>query len=209
MKPHRKTMAVFLDLSAVFDHVWRQKLVHICYNTGIKDNAFIWKDFLRDRKFSGIFNGLLSKSHKLRAGVSQGSVLSPLLFLIYMNAIHPDTKIAFYADDTAVWHSHIDTVVSEKVIKATFEDIAAWAEDLILTINADKTNFCSFSTNIRHRSTFSATMKIRESQIKRVDHSKYLSIILDPELRFSKHIENTASRVLQKLNIPRKLCGTS
>ncbi|GFU32964.1 reverse transcriptase domain-containing protein [Nephila pilipes] len=49
MKPHRKTMTVFLDLSAVFDRVGRLKLVHICYNTGIKGNALIWiNDFLRD-----------------------------------------------------------------------------------------------------------------------------------------------------------------
>ncbi|GFU33472.1 RNase H domain-containing protein [Nephila pilipes] len=53
MKSHRKSMAVFLDLSVAFDCVWRQKLVHTCYNIGIKDNALVWiNDFLRDRKFS-------------------------------------------------------------------------------------------------------------------------------------------------------------
>ncbi|GFS55321.1 uncharacterized protein NPIL_190981 [Nephila pilipes] len=171
MKPHRKTMAVFLDLSATFDRVWCQNLVHIYYNTGIKGNALIWiNDFLRDRKFSVRFNGVLFESHKLRAGVPQGSVLRPLLFLNHMNTIHPhihpDTKIACYADDIAVWHSHIDTAVSQEVISATLEGIAAWAEDLKLTIKADKTNYRIFSTDRRHRSTFSATIKIRESQIK-------------------------------------------
>ncbi|GFS93482.1 reverse transcriptase domain-containing protein [Nephila pilipes] len=134
------------DLSAAFDRVWRQKLVHICYSTGIKGNALIWiNDFLRDRKFSVRFNAVLSESHKLRAGVPQGSALSVLLFLIYMNTIHlhihPDTKIACYADDIAVCHSHIDTAVSEEVINATVDGIAPWAEDLKLTINADKTSY--------------------------------------------------------------------
>ncbi|GFT10434.1 reverse transcriptase domain-containing protein [Nephila pilipes] len=117
MKPHRKTVAVFLDFPTAFDRVWSQKLVHICYNTGIKGNALIWiNDFLRDRKFSVRFNGVLSELHKLRAGVPQGSVLSPFLFLIYMNTIQPDTKSAYYVDDTAVWLSHIDTAVSKEVI---------------------------------------------------------------------------------------------
>ncbi|GFY25470.1 reverse transcriptase domain-containing protein [Trichonephila clavipes] len=110
-KPHEKTVAVFLDLSSAFDRVWRQKLVDIIHSSGIKGNALLWiNDLLRGRKFSVEFNGVRSKSHRLWAGVPQGSVLSPLLFLLYMDTIHPhihpDTKIACYADDIALWHTH-------------------------------------------------------------------------------------------------------
>ncbi|GFV95960.1 reverse transcriptase domain-containing protein [Trichonephila clavipes] len=66
--------------------------------------------FSEEENFSVRFNGALSESRRMWAGVPQGSVLSPLLFLIFMNTIHhhihPDTKIACYADDIAVWHSH-------------------------------------------------------------------------------------------------------
>ncbi|GFV40994.1 probable RNA-directed DNA polymerase from transposon BS [Trichonephila clavipes] len=153
-KPHKKTLAVFLDISAAFDRVWRQKLVHTIQGTGINGKALLWiNDFLRGRKFSVRFNGALSESRRMWAGVPQGSVLSPLLFLIFMNTIHhhihPDTDIACYADDIA------------------------------------------------------------NSQIKKVDLPTYLGVTLDPELRFSKHIEQTTNKALGKLNILRKLCGTS
>ncbi|GFV16589.1 RNase H domain-containing protein [Trichonephila clavipes] len=147
------------------------------------------------------------------AGVPQGSVLSPLLFLIFMNTIHhhihPDTNIACYADDIAIWHSHNDITESEKTLNTTLKGIAEWAENLKLTINADKTNYCIFSTDRRHRSSFNANIKIQNSQIKKVDLPTYLGVTLDPELRFSKHIEQTTNKALGKLNILRKLCGTS
>ncbi|GFW91968.1 reverse transcriptase domain-containing protein [Trichonephila clavipes] len=61
----------------------------------------------------------------------------------------------------------------------------------------------------RHRSSFNAIIKIQNSQIKKVDLPTYLGVTLDPELRFSKHIEQTANKTLGKLNILRKLSGTS
>ncbi|GFW11915.1 reverse transcriptase domain-containing protein [Trichonephila clavipes] len=123
--------------------------------------------------------------------------------------IHPDTKLACYADDIAVWHSHNGITESEGALKTTLNGIATWAENLKLSINAGKTNYCIFSTNRRRRSSFNANIKKLSSQITKVDLPTYLGVTLDPELRFSKHIEQTANKALGKLNIPRKLCGTS
>ncbi|GFU23428.1 reverse transcriptase domain-containing protein [Trichonephila clavipes] len=121
----------------------------------------------------------------------------------------PDTKITCYADDIAVWHSHNDITESEKALNTTLKSIDARAENLKLTINADKTNYCIFSTDRQHRSSFNANIKMQNSQIKKVDLPTYLGITLDPELRFSKHIEQTANKALGKLNILRKLSETS
>ncbi|GFV46469.1 probable RNA-directed DNA polymerase from transposon BS [Trichonephila clavipes] len=178
-KPHKKTLAVFLDILAAFDRVWRQKLVHTIQGTGINGKALLWiNDFLRGRKFSVRFNGALSESRRMWAGVSQGSVLSPLIFLIFMNTIHhhihPDTNIACYADDIAVWHSHNDITESEKALNTTLKGIAEWAENLKLIINSDKTNYCIFFTDRRHRSSFNANIKIQNAQIKK-SRTTYLS----------------------------------
>ncbi|GFY02162.1 reverse transcriptase domain-containing protein [Trichonephila clavipes] len=123
--------------------------------------------------------------------------------------IHPDTKIVCYADDIAVWYSHNDITESEKALNTTLKGIAEWAENLKLTINADRTNYCIFSTDKRHRNSFNANIKILNSQIKKVDLPTYIGVTLDPELHFSKHIEQTANKALGKLNILRKLSRTS
>ncbi|GFV12554.1 RNase H domain-containing protein [Trichonephila clavipes] len=157
-KPHKKTLAVFLGISAAFDRVYRKKLVHTIQGTGINGKVLLWiNDFLRGRKFSVRLNGTLSESHRMWAGALQGSVLSPLLFLIFMNIFHhhiPQTQespatltILLYGT-----HTHNDITESEMALNTTLKD---------------------------------------------------------PELRFSKHIEQTANKALGKLNILRKLSGTS
>ncbi|GFW14719.1 reverse transcriptase domain-containing protein [Trichonephila clavipes] len=117
-----------------------------------------------------------------------------------MNTLHhhirPDTNITYYADDIAVWHSRNDITESEKALNTTLKCIAEWADNLKLTINADKTNYCIFSTDRQHRSSFKANINIQNSQIKEVNLPTYLRVTLDPELGFSKHIEQTANKVL-------------
>ncbi|GFV31734.1 reverse transcriptase domain-containing protein [Trichonephila clavipes] len=94
-------------------------------------------------------------------------------------------------------------------LNTTLKGIAAWAENLKLTINAGKSNCCIFSTDRRRRSSFNVNIKIQNSQIKKVDLPTYLGVNLDPELRFSKYIEQTANKALGKLNILRILSRTS
>ncbi|GFY51697.1 hypothetical protein TNIN_172401 [Trichonephila inaurata madagascariensis] len=88
--------------------------------------------------------------------------------------------------------------VSEKAINTTLKGIAAWEEDLKLIINTDKTNYCTFSSGRRHGSTFNAIIKTKESQINKVDFPSYIGVILDPELRFMKHIKQIAIRSQRK-----------
>ncbi|GIX87866.1 hypothetical protein CEXT_647301 [Caerostris extrusa] len=169
----RKTVAVFLDLSAAFDRVWRQKLIHIIHSTGIKGNALLWiNDLLRARKFSVRFKGARLKSYRLWAGVPLGlSSLSSIVFYRYYSFSE----------------GH----------KRHFEEHCYLGKDLKLSINADKTTFCVFSTDRKHRGTFNLDIKINDSPIKRIDFPTNLSITLDPKLRFTRHIVHTANKALK------------
>ncbi|GFW57553.1 hypothetical protein TNCV_544621 [Trichonephila clavipes] len=92
---------------------------------------------------------------------------------------------------TSPYGIHIDISVSEKALNKTLKGIAAWAKDLKLTINADKTKYCIFSTDRRHRGTFNADIKVEDYNNKRVIFPTYLGVTLDSELRFTNYYQST------------------
>lgn len=120
--------------------------------------------------------------------------MSLFLFLIYMNTIHhyihPNIKIACYAEDIAVWHSHRDIRVSENALNKTLEGIATWVDNLKLSTMQVRLIIGFFTTDRRQRGTFRLNIKIKDQQIEMVDSPTYLGIVLDSELCFTKHIEH-------------------
>ncbi|UYV74860.1 hypothetical protein LAZ67_12001370 [Cordylochernes scorpioides] len=109
-KPPKKTTAIFFYMTSAFDRVWREKLREKLHNIGVRGETLTWiADFLRGRRLKVWVNGEFSKEGRTWAGVPQGSVLSPLLNLLYINDIYPylteDSKVACYADDIAIWHT--------------------------------------------------------------------------------------------------------
>ncbi|GFW25107.1 probable RNA-directed DNA polymerase from transposon BS [Trichonephila clavipes] len=128
LRPSHHTVAVFLDLSKAFDRVWRNKLIIKLFNTfGIRDRALSWIfDFLKDREIRVRFRDSLSKTFRLSQGVPQGSVLSPLLFSLYIAGIEKiisrRCEVGLFADDIVLWNSNSDVVHIETAINTTLSD---------------------------------------------------------------------------------------
>ncbi|UYV76758.1 hypothetical protein LAZ67_14001967 [Cordylochernes scorpioides] len=124
----KKTTAVFLDMTSAFDRVWREKLLERLHNIGVRGKTLIWiADYLRGRRIKIRVNGAFSMDRRTWGGVPQGSVLSLLLFLLFINDIHPylteDTKlcenltfpITLKSDSQAA----INWIQSDKIISRT------------------------------------------------------------------------------------------
>ncbi|UYV74302.1 hypothetical protein LAZ67_11002922 [Cordylochernes scorpioides] len=178
-KPPKKTTAVFLDMTSAFDRVWREKLLERLHNIRvIGKTLIIIEDFLRGRRLKVRVNGEFSKDRRTWAGVTQGSMLSPLLYLLYINDIHPylteDKKVACYSDDIAIWHTSSSIEKSEKILNTSM----MWAMKLQMTINPIKPNLCVFSTEREKRHQYNHKISINNQISDKIRNSKYLGVIL-------------------------------
>ena len=100
------TRAVALDISRAFDRVWHAGLLHKLKSHGISGQIFgLISSFLGNRRLRVLLDGISSQEYPVNAGVPQGSILGPTLFLLYINDLPDDVicNIAIYADDTTLY----------------------------------------------------------------------------------------------------------
>ena len=203
---NRSTGLVLLDIEKAFDSVWHDALIHKLYS--LKFPIFLVKivqSYLCDRKAFVEFNGKNSDRFDIPAGVPQGSLLSPLLFNIFINDI-PKTKschLAIYADDTALYcdapWKNVKTL--KKLLENGLVKISKFFEYWKIKINSSKTEFAIF--------TRSSIMKKRMPQhlpvfggntFKWKETVKYLGVTLDQKLNFKSHISNSIAKTNKVLS---------
>ncbi len=100
--------AVFIDIEKAYDMLWREGLLIILYEAGVRGRLFNWiKDILRNRTMQVRVGRMLPEELKVENGIPQGSVMSPVLFNILINGIfgtvRKDLGLSLFADDGAIW----------------------------------------------------------------------------------------------------------
>ena len=134
--------AVFLDISKAFDKVWHQELIVKLKQNGISGNLLmLFENYLHNRKQRVVLNGSFSDYSVIDSGVPQGSVLGPLLFLIYINDLEKNIKsnIKFFADDTMLFSIVKDPVLSADDLNHDLDIIYQWAHQRKMEFNPDPT----------------------------------------------------------------------
>ena len=147
---HKITQSIFIDFSKAFDtinyNILYKKLEH-CF---LKDPAInLIKNYLTNRKQIVQINNNSSKTRILTCGVPQGSVLGPLLFLIYINDLHlrlQDVNVSQYADDTVISYANKNQLGTQEILTRNLQYLYDWCERNKLTINVGKTKSMYFGT---------------------------------------------------------------
>ena len=195
---NKTVISFFMDLSKAFDCIDHDILLKKLYFYGIRGLPHSWfKSYLSNRKQYVNANNVNSSSKSIAYGVPQGSILGPLLFLIFINDfpnINPFFKFCLFADDSTLT-CKFDTS-NEREIKTRLERellvVDRWLIMNKLKINYDKSKFIIFS----YRKHFSLdTIRFGTNCISSTDSTKFLGIHVDNHLNFKPHVHSICNKI--------------
>jgi len=172
---------------------------------GIRDHSLKWfESYLSDRRQFTYINNNQSNLKPIKYGVPQGSVLGPLLFLIYTNDIvnstSQDCKTRLFADDTNGFVTADSPTQLKHLISSFLADIFSWCSENKLTVNLDKTCYTIFKNKNKIIPDTLNNIKLTGAQISRVPSAKYLGITLDENLSWEEHITNINKSLIKTSN---------
>ena len=162
-----------------------------------------FKTYLTDRKQKIVLNNTESEIDYLYAGVPQGSVVDPVLFLIGINdrADHADGICRLFADNTSLGHSSNDLQNLQDIANSDLSNIKKWSEDWLITLNPDKTDIMLFESRRQGNLTF----KFGQTNILSVDFHKHLGIVFSSDGKWTRHIDYILSKASKQVCVLRKL----
>ena len=188
------TRVIALDISKAFDKVWHKGLLHKLSSYGICGNLHaVIKSFLSGRSLKVVINGQSSEAHSINAGVPQGSILGPTLFLLFINDL-PDhiieSLVDIYADDSTLYQStssDADDSTVAKGLSSDLEHVVQWGKRWLVSFNAPKTKLASFHHK-RNNPSFSP-IHMDNSTLKEAPCiERLLGLKLTPDLRWNSYI---------------------
>ncbi len=185
-------LGAYLDLSKAFDTISHDIMLHKLEHVGVRGLPLNWfKSYLTYRKQNVHVNGADSSLRNMTCGVPQGSVLGPLLFLICINDISEianNATIHLFADDTNLFIVSDDPNHLKYKAKIVFHNIFEWFAANKVSLNHDKTCYSSF-TSLAKLKTLNS-IQLDDTVINRVNHAKYLGLILDESISWKEHFKD-------------------
>ena len=198
----RATRAVALDISKAFDRVWHAGLLHKLKSYGISGQIFgLISSFLSNRQLRVVLDGKSSQEYPVNAGVPQGSILGPTLFLLYINDL-PDNvicNIAIYADDTTLYSKCDHLILAKKLaseLESDLRDTVEWGRKWLVDFNAGKTQLVSFD---RSKNTGAIDVKMDGSILEEKTSFKMLGLTFSSKLDWDSHIVSIAKTASKKI----------
>ena len=198
--------AVFCDISKAFDRVWQFGLIYKLKRAGINGLLLDWlTDYLSNRKQRVVIPGGSSGWEYINSGVPQGSILGPLLFLLYINDVVQDIQscVRRFADDTSLYIIVENPNDAAMLLNSDLETIYKWAETWLVKFNLSKSE--SLLVSRKSNRNRHPPLIMNNVYINEVTHHKHLEIFLSNDGTWHEHINYITSKAWQRIYIIRKL----
>ena len=197
--------AVFLDISKAFDKVWHEGLLFKLRQNGVHGNLLnFFESYLSQRHQRVGLNGHFSEYTTIESGVPQGSVLGPLLFLIYINDLEVGLKshVKFYADDTMLYSVVRDPFLSAANLNHDLELIRKSAYQWKMIFNPDPTKQATeVLFSCKRSKPDHPPLIFNGSPVLRTTEQKHLGLILTPTLSFRRHLYEKIRKAKRNIGI--------
>ncbi len=196
---------IYTDLEKAFDKVPHRRLLSKLRTYGMHENAISWiKAFLTTRKQRVKINDSLSDWEEVLSGIPQGSVLGPLLFIIFINDLvdqcENGASIYLFADDAKIY-KHVSKLEDKTVLQQCVDSFMKWTDRWLVKVNVNKCKVMSFYNRTSLNVKTEATYMMGPSQLESVDNMKDLGVIFDANLKFTDHINDKVNKAYGMLGI--------
>ena len=191
---------IFIDLRKAFDTVNHNILLLKMEHYGVRGPSLQWfRSYISERKQYVYINGECSELKQISCGVPQGSVLGPLLFLIYINDLPNISKkldLYLFADDTNIYYEDKSLENLEIRVNKELKNLYLWLSVNRLALNIEKTNFVIFHP-FNKPLKYNVTILIHKKAITEKKSIKYLGILIDSTLSWKDHITNLSKKTIK------------
>ena len=193
---------IYIDLSKAFDTLDHTILLSKLRYYGIYGKEYdLFQSYLVDRCQYVEYNGSISATLPITTGVPQGSILGPLLFIIYINDLPLVSQVfdmLIYADDTTLI-CNLDQLRNEPILNLELSKINDWMSSNKLSLNIKKTKYMIYHTNQRHVTY--PSLRINNIEIERVTQFNFLGLILNTQLTWKHHIDHISIKISKIIGV--------
>lgn len=192
--------AVCLDIASAFDSVWHDELIHKLAQFGINPHLVrLLKSYLSERSFHVRSGEEHSTIRPILAGIPQGSLLGPELFLLFMSDLPraQAVSLAIFADDTAVFASSKNENILLRALQRSIDSLTEWFDKWHLRLNEDKCVAVRYSFK---RIPPPDNIYVGNTRLPWSSEARYLGVTVDAKLTFKNHVNNVKSKYFMARN---------